>query len=216
MAQDKQTCKLVKLFENLSHEDMIDSAKVEFQNRIEQCKNYYDSDTDDSDNNVEYTCCAKHNSLCQYAIEKYDMIKLLQTAETWYKDLHRLELADEKFVQLFVESLPEDVYVLLEHVDMTMVKTCFNCDETSTIDDSDGEYNFYTSVGLVSLAECFCSKCGEELLYVTNEFACKNMGYADCSCESDSATLIALKQSYCKQCRREFVYIAPNEDTTIA
>nr|WRQ96268.1 maco-A 30 [Mamestra configurata nucleopolyhedrovirus A] len=212
MAPDKQTSELAQLFENLSHEAMIDCAKVEFRNRIEPCKYEHYSD-DDSDDYI-YFCCANHNSVCQDALDKYDMIKLLQTAETWYKELHRLELPDETFVELFVKSLPDDVYVLLEHVDMDMGESCINCDENSVKSD-DKEYNFYTSVGLVSLAECFCSKCGEELLYVSNEFACKNMGYADCPCESDSATLIALKQSYCKQCRREFVYIAPDEDTTI-
>nr|QEE79917.1 Maco-A 30 [Mamestra configurata nucleopolyhedrovirus A] len=214
MAQDKQTSELAQLFENLSHEAMIDCAKIEFRNRIEPCKYEYYSD-DDSDDNVQYLCCAKHNSVCRDALDKYDMIKLLQTAETWYKELHRVELPDETFVELFVKSLPDDVYVLLEHVDMEMYGSCINCDENSVKSD-DKEYNFYTSVGLMSLAECFCSKCGEQLLYVSNEFACKNMGYADCPCESDSATLIALKQNYCKQCRREFVYVAPDEETTIA
>nr|QGX02275.1 maco-A 30 [Mamestra configurata nucleopolyhedrovirus A] len=215
MAQDKQTCQLAELFENLSYEDMIDCAKIEFRNRIEPCKYEHYSD-DDSDDDVQYLCCAKHNSVCRDALDKYDMIKLLQTAETWYKELHRLELPDETFVELFVESLPKDVYVLLEHVDMTMFKTCFNCDESSTIDDSNDEYNFYTSVGLVSLAECFCSKCGDELLYNDKEFTYKIMGRADCQCEDDYATLLALKQSYCKQCRREFIYDVPDEETTIA
>nr|UVZ34864.1 hypothetical protein [Melanchra picta nucleopolyhedrovirus] len=213
MAQDKQTCELAELFKNLSHEAMIDCAKMEFRNRIEPCKYEYYSD-DDSDDDV-YFCCAKHNSVCRDALDKYDMIKLLQTAETWYKELHRLKLPDETFVELFVKSLPDDVYVLLEHVDMEMYGSCINCDENSVKSD-DKEYNFYTSVGLMSLVECFCSKCGEQLLYDIQEVVRKIMGLPDCECDSDAAILIALKQSYCKQCRREFVYVAPDEETTIA
>nr|WNA17404.1 hypothetical protein [Alphabaculovirus mabrassicae] len=209
MAQNKQTSELAQLFENLSHEAMIDRAKVEFQNRIEKCKNYYDSDADDSDNDVEYHCCAKHNRLCQYAMDKYDMIKLLQTAETWYKELHCLELDNETFLELFIKSLPDNVYVLLDHVEINMYGSCCNCDENTVKGDNEEHYNFYTSVGLVSLAECFCSKCGDELLYSDEEN--KYNVTIDCECEGDNVILLALKQAYCKQCQREFIYNVPNK-----
>ncbi|AJP09059.1 iap-like protein [Heliothis virescens ascovirus 3f] len=210
MSQDEQTCEIAQLFENLSHEDMVKRAKEEFWRRIQVCGNYYGYDSDDSNRSygAPDTCCVKHNSLCQDALDKYDMTELLQTAETWYKELHSLGLNDETFVELFLQSLPEDVYVLLDDVNMGRYTYCINCDEK--VNDDDGSYNFYNTVGLISLSECFCSKCGEELLYGT-EIMNSTWVPPDCPCNGDIVFLKALNQVYCKECRREFVDIQSSD-----
>lgn len=104
---------LAQLLENLSLEEQVICSKAEFERRIKATNNYYGSDDDDDDDDdddewsrsPDYTCCAKHNRSCQDAINRYDMLELLKTAEAWYKDLHRLELPEETFIKLFVESL---------------------------------------------------------------------------------------------------------------
>ncbi|AXN77271.1 iap-like protein-5 [Heliothis virescens ascovirus 3i] len=195
---------LAQLLENLSLEEQLICSKAEFEKRIEACKNYYGCDDDDDDEwskEPDYYCCTKHNRLCQDAVDRYDMLELLKTTEAWYKDLHRLELPEETFIKLFVESLPDDVYILMEEVHMGRFKSCTNCDKES--DNSDG-YDFYTSVGLHSLAECFCTRCGEGLLYWTEQKTGKYVP-PDCTCIGDIVFLKASNQIYCKECRREFV-----------
>ncbi|BBB16560.1 iap-like protein [Heliothis virescens ascovirus 3j] len=199
---------LAQLLENLSLEEQVICSKAEFERRIKATNNYYGSDDDDDDDDddelsrsPDYICCAKHNRSCQDAINRYDMLELLKTAEAWYKDLHRLELPEETFIKLFVESLPDDVYVFMEEVNMDRFNSCSNCDNES---DYSNSYSFYKSIGLYSLAECFCTSCGEGLLYWTEQKTGKYVP-PDCTCTGDIVFLKASNQIYCKVCRREFV-----------
>lgn len=184
---------------------MIDRARVEFRDRIKQCKYYYNDldDDDDDDSNDEndsynYYCCAKHNRLCMRALETYDMIELLRAAESWYKELHRLELPNETFVELFVKSLPEDVFVLMDEIDMTYCEHCPECQR-----DHEHKEGFYFNVGLMSLAECFCSGCGNGLLL--DETKKSLVALPECDCNGgDDVLLNVSNQVYCKLCRREY------------
>lgn len=145
------------------------------------------------------TGCYCHSDYWQQVRNKYDAFKVLQVAEQWYKDLYRLKLSKKRTINVFVESLPSDVFIFLPDLVFTFMD-CINCNCAYG--------NAPPNETMVTLKQCFCHGCGkpkyDEFKFQVEEIPSKT---PICECRDNAwdVHLPAINHMFCMRCHRELL-----------